>query len=313
MECIKLGKIKKIHDLRSVWKHEASDFSQWLAKDDNLKILGDTIGIDMQLRNIESKAGSFSADIEAVENKTERKIIIENQLEETDHKHLGQIITYMSVLKGDIAIWIVKKAKVEHKQAIKWLNKKCKDIEFFLVEIELLKIDDSAIAPHFNVVERPNRQIQSSVNNRTLSKNDKEWLYFWQTFYNYAFKDDDKFKNDFSKHSPQPQTWYSFGVLQNKEYVINVGVNKSQGTIWISAYISNNKEFYYRLLSDHKELENEFGSELKWKEAKKDCRIVSTLNAVVSYYNEEEWKNIFEWFKQSALKMKYAITKIKNS
>ncbi|MBQ1968090.1 MAG: hypothetical protein II371_00660 [Flavobacteriales bacterium] len=150
-----LGKIKRIKDLRSVWQHEAKDFSKWLSQEDNLAELSDAIGVDMVLEERESAVGSFSVDLYAVEEGTERRIIIENQLEDTNHDHLGKLITYASGKGAEVIVWIVKRARDEHRQAIEWLNQNTGvNIGFFLVEIELWQINDSAVAPKFNVVER---------------------------------------------------------------------------------------------------------------------------------------------------------------
>ena len=113
---MKLGKLEQITDLRSIWKNEATDFTPWLAKEENLTTLGDAIGIDIVLEETESNVGDFSVDLYASEEGTERKIVIENQLEETNHDHLGKIITYASGKNAEVIIWIVKKARDEHKQ-----------------------------------------------------------------------------------------------------------------------------------------------------------------------------------------------------
>lgn len=119
---MKLGKLEQITDLRSVWKHEAKDFTPWLAKEENLEILSEAVGIDIVVEEQESNVGDFSVDLFATEEGTGRRIIIENQLEETNHDHLGKIITYASGKEAEVIIWIVRKARDEHKQAIEWLN-----------------------------------------------------------------------------------------------------------------------------------------------------------------------------------------------
>ncbi len=152
-----LGRIKRIEDLRTIWPHEARDFSKWLAKEENLSLLSDEIGIDIVLEELESAVGDFSVDLYAREEGSPRRIIIENQLEDTNHDHLGKIITYASGKGAEVIVWIVKHARDEHRQAIEWLNQHTdENIGFFLVEIELWKINDSVPAPKFNVVERPN-------------------------------------------------------------------------------------------------------------------------------------------------------------
>lgn len=135
---MKLGKIKRINDLRSVWQHETKDFSKWLAQECNLQQLSDAIGIDIVLEECESSVGSFNVDLYAIEEGTERRIIIENQLEDTNHDHLGKLITYASGKGAEVIVWIVKRARDEHRQAIEWLNQNTGvKIGFFLVEIEL--------------------------------------------------------------------------------------------------------------------------------------------------------------------------------
>lgn len=132
---MKLGKLEKVKDLRSVWPHEANDFTKWLAKEENLAILSDEIGIDIELMSIEAKTGAFSADILAVESNTDNKIIIENQLEATDHDHLGKVITYASGHDAKIVIWIVKDVREEHRQAVDWLNDYTDEENIFLCKL----------------------------------------------------------------------------------------------------------------------------------------------------------------------------------
>ena len=154
---MKLGKITRITDLRSIWPHEANDFTKWLADEHNLANLGEEIGIELELEERESSVDNFNVDLYAKEEGTGRKVIIENQLEETDHDHLGKLITYASGKGAEVVVWVVKRARDEHRQAIEWLNQHTDtDLGFFLVEIELWQIDDSAIAPKFSVIKRPN-------------------------------------------------------------------------------------------------------------------------------------------------------------
>ena len=119
---INLGKLKEIKDLRKVWPHEALDFTPWLAEDDNLTLLADAVGLEITVDETESSVGDFNVDIYATETGTDRKIIIENQLEDTNHDHLGKLITYASGKSADIVIWVVKRAREEHRSAIEWLN-----------------------------------------------------------------------------------------------------------------------------------------------------------------------------------------------
>ena len=149
---INLGTLKEITDLRSIWPHEALNFTPWVAE--NVELLADAVGFDITVDETESSVGDFNVDIYASETGTDRKIIIENQLEDTDHDHLGKLITYASGKDADVVIWVVKHAREEHKAAVEWLNNHTDDkIGFFLCEIKLFQIGDSDIAPSFTVVE----------------------------------------------------------------------------------------------------------------------------------------------------------------
>lgn len=179
----KLERMERVDDLRSIWPHEEHDFSKWLAEEENLGQLSESIGIDIELEETESPVGSFSVDIYARESGSSRGIVIENQLEDTDHDHLGKIITYAAGKSAEVIIWIVKRARDEHKQAVEWLNQHTdEDIGFFLVEIELWKIGKSLPAPRFNVVERPNEWAKTVKAAESLTPLRRMQLDFWQEF-----------------------------------------------------------------------------------------------------------------------------------
>ena len=153
---MKLEKLKKI-DLRKAWNHEATDFTNCLAEEENLSLLSDEIGTDIKLIQTEASVGKFSVDILAEEENTGRKIIIENQLEMTNHEHLGKIITYASGYDAEIIIWIIKDVRDEHKQAVDWLNEHTDDkINFFAIKMELWQIGNSPFAPKFQIISKPN-------------------------------------------------------------------------------------------------------------------------------------------------------------
>lgn len=154
---VNLSRLEEIKDLRTVWPHEALDFTPWLSQDDNISLLADAIGLDITVDETESSVGDFNVDIFASETGTDRKIIIENQLEDTNHDHLGKLITYASGKSADVIIWVVKHAREEHKAAIEWLNNHTDEkIGFFLCEIKLYRIGTSEPAVKFEVIEKPN-------------------------------------------------------------------------------------------------------------------------------------------------------------
>lgn len=304
---MKLGKIKRIHDLRMIWPHEANSFTKWLAKEENLSKLGEDIGIDLVLEERESSVGNFSVDIFANEESTGRKVIIENQLEDTDHDHLGKLITYASGKGAEVIVWVVKRARDEHRQAIEWLNQHTDtSLGFFLVEIELWQIDDSAIAPKFNVIERPNDWAKQMKNSDNLSDRKQMLLKFWNGFNDYIAKSD-VFKNDFTIRKAQPDHWYDLSV-GNSSYHICMTISAQKKRLSCGVYIPDNKELFHTFEDNKDIFQKEFGEDGDWKEAAKATRIV--IYKGFDLYNETKWEEAYAWFVENAIKTKYTFKKM---
>ena len=150
---MKLGKLKEI-DIRKVWAHEQYDFSKWLATEENIKELSDTLGLSLTNIETEKFVGSYRCDILCQDEITGKNVLIENQLEPTNHDHLGKIITYASGLDASVVVWIVAEARSEHASAIEWLNKHTDDdVSFFLIEVHAYTIGDSEPAPMFKIID----------------------------------------------------------------------------------------------------------------------------------------------------------------
>ena len=164
-----LGSIEQV-SLRSVWQNEARDFTPWLAN--NLTLLGEALGMELEEVPQEAQVGSFSLDILAKEVGREVNVAIENQLEETDHTHLGQLLTYAAGYDARIVIWITPYFQNEHRAVIDWLNWWTPpEVEFYAVEVRTIKIGDSLVAPEFRAVAFPNewaRERQSASSGHTL-------------------------------------------------------------------------------------------------------------------------------------------------
>lgn len=155
MESKKLGHVIYCN-LRDIWKQEA-DFSDWLFEEGNMELLSETLGLESIIPQIrEVNVGDFKADIFAEDSDSGHGIVIENQLETSDHMHLGKLITYAAGKDASIIIWIVKDARPEHESAIEWLNNNITNKQFFLVQIEVIQIEGSVPAPVFNIIVKPN-------------------------------------------------------------------------------------------------------------------------------------------------------------
>ena len=180
---IPLATLQEVEDLRGIWPDEARNFTPWLA--DHLDILGEAVGLNLQLIQVEASVGKFFADIVASveDDNGTQTVVIENQLAQTNHDHLGKIITYASGTNAQIVIWVVEDARSEHCQAIQWLNEHTDDnTSFYLVEVHAWKIGTSDPAPKFEVVERPNDWERTVRNMKSLTPAKEKQLEFWSAF-----------------------------------------------------------------------------------------------------------------------------------
>lgn len=301
-----LGKMTRITDLRSVWPHEANDFTKWLAQEENLTLLSEAIDIELELEERESSVGSFNVDIFAKENGTNRRVIIENQLEDTNHDHLGKLITYASGKGADVIVWIVKRARDEHRQAIEWLNQHTdSNIGFFLLEIELWQIGDSEKAPRFNIVEKPNDWSKTMKTIDGLSNTDLLKLEFW-TGFNETMNNNYDFTHNFHAHKVSPQHWYDLSI-GSSAYHICLTINTQKQNIGIDLYINDDKDLFEQFRKHDAEISTLLNSEVEWREAKKACRILITSN--INVKKRESWPKAYNWFLEKAIVFKEIASK----
>ena len=303
---INLGTLKEITDLRSVWPHEALNFTPWVAE--NVDLLGDAVGIDITVDETESSVGDFNVDIYASETGTDRKVIIENQLNDTDHDHLGKLITYASGKGADVIIWVVRHAREEHKAAVEWLNNHTDDkIGFFLCEIKLFQIGDSQIAPSFSVVERPNDWTKEIKKTSAANPTQQQRLEYWQAFNDYAFRNAG-FSKLFNKRKPTTDHWMDFSIGSS---ACRMGVTQIQkrNAIGVELYINDDKELFRSLFAHKNEVESAMGMALDWKELpeRKASRIV--VEKKVQLDNRDDWTKQFDYIMDVCIKMKTAFRK----
>jgi hypothetical protein len=295
-----LGKLEQ-GDLRKVWKDEASDFTNWLAQEENLTLLSDAIGIDIKPIRTEANVGTFNVDILAEEENSERKVIIENQLEPSDHDHLGKIITYASGYDASIMIWILKDVRDEHKQAIDWLNEHTdENVNFFVVKIEIWKIGDSPYAPRFHIVSKPNdwaKAVKKSATESELTDTKLMQFAYWNKFKEYAVQHKTKLR----LRKVYPQHWYNISI-GNSECHICLSVNTRDEQIACEVWISQSKELFKKLHEKRDSIEQELNEKLEWMEMplKKASRI--KLSHEMSVNDQENWKKCFKWMLDCAEK-----------
>ena len=285
-----IGKLTEV-DARELWKHEQYDFSNWLAKEENLEYLNDIIGLTLTDVDKEVYVGPYRCDIVAKDETSGITVIVENQLEGTNHDHLGKIITYASGLNAKVMIWIVKEAKEEHRAAIEWLNNNTNnDVNFFLIEIHAYKIGNSDPAPKFEVVEKPNDFVKRSKvksDDSDLNKSQGERLAFWEQFNQVVIARG----KPFNLRKATTDHWYDVAMGTSDAHIAIDLVNKD-GRIVVECYINDNKDLF-DTLSDHKEeIEGALGFELIWDrlDGKKASRIKYRIDGLNfddhSNYNE---------------------------
>ncbi|HEY3780524.1 MAG TPA: DUF4268 domain-containing protein [Fimbriimonadaceae bacterium] len=178
-----LGRLEAV-SLRQIWTHEARSFTTWLAEEENLKLLSETIGIDLEVQATEQAVGPFRADMlcKAVGN-ADHWVLVENQIEQTDHPHLGQIITYAAGLQTATIIWIARQFTEQHRAALDWLNEITKEeISFFGLEVQLWRIGNSPPAPKFNVISRPNEFVKVTKTASSSNSYRELYLEYWTAF-----------------------------------------------------------------------------------------------------------------------------------
>ncbi|MGN1012604.1 MAG: DUF4268 domain-containing protein [Clostridia bacterium] len=257
-----IGKFVEV-DIRDLWKHEQYDFSEWLSKEENIENLNDILGLTLVDISKEAYVGSYRCDIFAKDETTGTKVIIENQLEASNHDHLGKIITYASGLDAKVVVWIVKQAKEEHRSAIEWLNNNTNnELNFFLIELHAYKIDDSNPAPMFEVIEKPNGFIKNTkaINNQdNLNKSQSERLEFWNKF-NEVVEQNGK---PFNIRKATTDHWYDVALGTSEAHISINLVNKSSYVV-IDVYINDNKELFDKLMDKKDIIESELGFKLVW-------------------------------------------------
>ena len=277
---MKLGRLTEV-DIRELWKHEQYDFSEWLSKEENTELLNDVIGLTLTDINKEVFVGSYRCDLVAKDETTGIRVIIENQLDSTDHAHLGKIITYASGLDADVVVWIVKEAREEHRSAIEWLNNKtAKDISFFLIEIHAYKIADSLAAPKFEVIEKPNDFVKSRNNmniDGKLNKSQSERLNFWPEFNNEILNSG----KPFNIRKASTDHWYDVALGTSEAHISITLVNKNNN-IGIEVYINDNKELFDSLYDNAETIHKELGFNMKWQRLneKKASRIIYYIDGL---------------------------------
>lgn len=271
---MELGTIQKVN-LKALWPGEATHFTPWLAQ--NLDLLSQKLGMDLELEGTEADAGDFSADIIVRDLSSNRLIVIENQFGGTDHKHLGQLITYASVLGAGAVVWIAEMIRPEHKSAIDFLNLNLKDsLSLYAIEASAIRIDNSKPAFVLTVVSMPSEVAISTFDvGNQLSEIKEKYRSYFQTLID-ELREGHRFTN---ARAGQPQNWYTFASENSRFYKYSASFAQG-GKVRVEVYIdggdkTKNEELFDCLFHQKVEIEQAIGAELSWErlDNRRACRI----------------------------------------
>lgn len=294
-----LGKLERV-ELRDIWATEDRDFTPWLAQESNLELLAETIGMELELEAQEKDVGPFRADILCKSMDDDSWVLIENQIEKTDHRYLGQLLTYAAGLQAVTIVWVASKFTEEHRAALDWLNKITDEsFRFFGLEVELWRINDSVAAPKFNVISKPNNWSKSISQaaqkiSESATTETKELQYrYWQQLV-------DHLQNAGSKLRPQaarPRHWHNFSIGRSGTKIATT-INTRENRIGAEVYLQHpdySKAFFHLLFEDKEAIEGEVGFALDWQELpdKTASRIAIYKDADPT--NETGWVEQHQW------------------
>ena len=300
----RLGRIEKVN-LREAWPHEANDFTTWLAK--NLSVLGDALDMELELLDQEAPVEKFSLDLLARESGTNRTVVIENQLEPTNHDHLGKLLTYAGGYDANVLVWIAKNFKDAHRQALDWLNQ-CTDenTEFFGIVVELLKIEDSPPAPNLKLVATPNewrKESAKDLRDRKLSDRQLRYMEFFQQLI-------DALREQGFTKARKPGDGGSYYFASGYKSVRYRAVFHARGLVRVDVCIIDsstdwNKSLFDKLEGRIKSIESELGGSLEWErlDDKKESRIAVLRTGSIDD-DPEPLEELQKWMLDTLLKFK---------
>lgn len=309
MSDISLSRLEKV-ELRECWKTEAGDFTPWLAQEENIALLGETIGLSLEVEAQEKEVGPFRADVLCKDIATDSWVLIENQLERTDHTHLGQLLTYGAGLNAVTIVWIADRFTDEHRAALDWLNEITDgSFNFFGLEVELWRIGSSPLAPKFNIISKPNNWTRNvsgaakQMSNAALSETKLLQRDYWQAFNEHLEKAGAKL----GMTKPLPQHWMNISLGRAGTKLVAIASTwNSQANRWdvgeiraeVELYDKNAKAFYAFLEQQKEEIERELGEPLIWynPDDAQLCRIFIQKTADIR--QREDWDQQHAWLKE---------------
>ena len=293
-----LGRLERL-ELRTIWTNEPTEFTPWLARAENLEILGETLQLELERKSVEKEVGSFRADIVCRDVRTDSLVLIENQLERTDHDHLGKLLTYSAGLQAVTVVWLASSFREEHRAALDWLNEIThEDTRFFGLEIEPWRIGESSAAPKFNIISKPNdwsRSVAPAIAGAKQSETKLKQMDYWSGLQSVL---DEENGHVSGNRKPQPQHWMDYPIGRTG-FHLSASMNSREKCIRVELYISgedaNERLGFLELQKD--QIESEIGCSLEWGDQSvtaRDRRIAYYLRAV-DPDDEADWPRQHKW------------------
>ncbi|HEY9762246.1 MAG TPA: DUF4268 domain-containing protein [Trichocoleus sp.] len=300
-----LGKLEKI-DLSTYWQGEDTDFTPWLAQADNLELLGDSLGMVLEVVSDDPRVASFPVDLLCRDQTSGRSILVENQLETTDFNHLGQLITYAAALEACDVVWIASHFTPEHRAALDWLNRVTQaEINFFGLEIELWRIGSSAMAVNFNLVSQPTQRddstpVEESVEavqeivEEPLSETEQQNLDFWNGLCRHLERRGSIVKPG----TPEVKEVMGFAIGR-AEFRLYASIDREDNCLYIELLLSGEdaQPHFYLLAEEQAAIEAELEMTLAWEEqaGEKACAIYCTFPEA-DLNDVDRWPDYYHWF-----------------
>ena len=299
-----LSRLERV-PLREAWKHEAGDFTPWLAEPDNLEALAAALGLsELELVATEHWVGDFKLDILCTDG--DQQVVIENQLDETDHKHLGQILAYAAGIGAHKVIWVAESFRPEHTSALQFLNDHTTDeLSFFGVQIELWRIGDSPLAPKFEVVVKPNDWVKTGREQARAASDASPTKQLQQRFWVALIDKLAISAPNIRPQKPRPQHWLN-NSIGRAGFSLLITANTRDERLGVGLWMTGGeaKSRFANLLAMRSAIEQPLGFELDWQELpdSKACRI-ATYYKNASIEDESRWDEYFDWLTHRLVKM----------
>ncbi len=292
-----LGRLKRIA-LREYWEREDTGFTPWLAEEENVALLSEAIGLELEVQATEASVGPFRADVLCRDTADGSLVLVENQIERTDHSHLGQVMTYAAGLGAVTVVWIAKRFTEEHRAALDWLNEISRDeIRFFGLEVELWQIGDSVPAPKFNVVAKPNdwtREVREAATSPRGPHTETQQLYqdYWRSFV--AFNEERGSR--FRMTTPTAGSWWGWGIGKTGYMLVaRITARSDEAGVFLAVKGPGGSARFDALQQDDATIERELGFAVDWlpKPGRKESQISTACKTTLQ--DRSAWPDLHRW------------------